>query len=215
MKSQWLKDCYYATFAKLSILSYLQYRVMYRANGSATFLNVGCGPKYVEGMVNIDGNILRKKDLWLDVALGLPFPRDSITGIYASHLLEHFDAGQVRRLLGEFHRVLKPDGAVRLIVPSLEYAIRAYQDKAPDKLPEWPDTYLSIGGRFNNFLLCRNQHKTMFDFSLMHELLREAHFKNISRVQPHESRCFLAAHMQYESDPSLVDVSLYVEAVKE
>jgi predicted SAM-dependent methyltransferase len=215
MKSQWLKNCYYATFAKLSVLSYMQHRVMYRANGNKTYLNVGCGPKYVEGMINIDGNILRKKDLWLDVSIGLPFPRDSVTGIYASHLLEHFDANQARKLLAEFYRVLKRGGAVRLIVPSLEYAIRAYEEEAPERLPGWPDTYGSIGGRFNNFLLCRNQHRTMFDFTLMQELLREAGFKNISRQQPHESRCFLPAHMQHESDPSLVDVSLYVEAVKE
>lgn len=188
---------------------------MYRSNGKPTFLNVGCGPKYVEGMINIDGNILRKKDLWLDVSFGLPFPRNSVSGIYASHLLEHFDAHQVRRLLAEFHRVLRPDGAVRLIVPSLEYAIRAYLENDPENLPGWPDSYCSIGGRFNNFLLCRNQHKTMFDFSLMQELLRDAGFKNISLEQPNESRYFLPAHMQYESDPSLVDVSLYVEAVKE
>jgi predicted SAM-dependent methyltransferase len=215
MKSQWLKNCYYATFAKLSILSYMQHRVMYRANGCATYLNVGSGPKYVEGMVNIDGNILRKKDLWLDVAIGLPFPRDSVTGIYASHLLEHFDANQARKLLAEFHRVLKRGGAVRLIVPSLQYAIRAYQEEAPERLPGWPDTYLSIGGRFNNFLLCRNQHRTMFDFTLMEELLKEAGFDKIACTLPQSSRWFLEAHMQYESDPSLKDVSLYVEAVKE
>jgi len=49
----------------------------------------------------------------------------------------------------------------------------------------------------------------------MEELLKEAGFDNIARVQPHSSRWFQEAHMQYESDPSLVHVSLYVEAVKE
>ncbi len=215
MRSQRLKDLYYASFAKLSVLSYCRRRAWHQGNGVARYLNIGCGPKYVEGMFNIDANIFQKKDLWLDVTLGLPFPDGSISGIYASHILEHFDACRARKLLSDFCRVLKPGGAVRLIVPSLEYAIRTYQEGNAEKLPTWPDTCRSIGGRFNNLMLCRNQHRTMFDFTFLEELLKEAGFTRIFQEQAHTSQYFSADHMQFESDPSLKEVSLYVEALKE
>jgi predicted SAM-dependent methyltransferase len=216
MKSQRLKDLYYASFAKLSLLSYLWHRTVHRGYGSiGGYLNIGCGPKYVEGMINIDGNIFQRKDLWLDVTVGLPFPDGCVSGIYASHILEHFDAHRAKKLLFEFCRVLKPGGAVRLIVPSLEYAIRAYQTGNAEKLPAWPDTSHSIGGRFNNFMLCRNQHRTMFDFTFLEELLMEAGFTKIFQERAHTSQHFSADHMRFESDPSLREISLYVEAFKE
>jgi predicted SAM-dependent methyltransferase len=215
MKSQRLKDLYYASFARLSLFNYYRYRAFNPVNGRKKYLNIGCGTKYVKGMLNIDGNIFQKKDLWLDVTLGLPFPRGSVTGIYASHILEHFDALRVRKLLSEFSRVLKPGGAVRLIAPSLEYAIHTYQEGDTEKLPVWPDTCHSIGGRFNNFMLCNNQHRTMFDFTFLEELLKEAGFTGIFRKQAHTSQHFSSDHMRFESDPSLKEVSLYVEAFKE
>jgi predicted SAM-dependent methyltransferase len=166
-------------------------------------------------MINVDGNIFCKKDIWLDVNLGLPFPDCSLKGIYASHVVEHFNGEGVKKLFAEFFRVLKLGGAVRLIAPSLEYAIHAYETGDLDKLPEWPDKYSSIGGRFNNFMLCRNQHFMMFDFSLLEELLRGAGFSKIFRESPHSSMYFSKDHMQFESDPAIVHNSLYVESVKE
>ena len=186
----------------------------HKRNHADAYVNIGCGTKYVPGMVNIDGNLFRKKDIWLDVTLGLPFPDNSLGGVYASHVIEHFDDKCVRRLFGEVHRVLKPGGAVRLIVPSLEYAIDAYVSGRVDKMPDWPHKYDSAGGRFNNFMLCRNQHFMMFDFSLLKELLSAAGFSKIFRESPHCSEYFTREHMQFESDPALKDVSLYVEALK-
>ncbi len=90
MKSQIIKDLYYASFGKLSLLPYCRARWFARRQFENALVNIGCGPKYIEGMINVDGNIFQKKDLWLDVTLGLPFLNDSIRGIYASHVMEHF-----------------------------------------------------------------------------------------------------------------------------
>ena len=166
-------------------------------------------------MINVDGNIFCKKDIWLDVNLGLPFPDCSLKGIYASHVVEHFNGKNVKKLFAEFYRVLKLGGVVRPIVPSLEYAIRAYGAGDVDKLSEWPDSYNSPGGRFNNFMLCRNQHLTMFDFSFLEELLKAAGFSKVFRESPNRSQNFSRDHMRFESDPTLVHNSLYVESVKE
>ena len=165
-------------------------------------------------MINVDGNLFRKKDIWLDVTLGLPFPDNSIRGVYSSHLLEHLSVQEARRLLTECYRALKPGGALRMVVPSLEHAIQAYIEDKPASLPDWPDKYRSIGGRFNNLMLCRNQHATLFDFTFLEELLRDAGFSLVYRETPGTSRHFSACHLQFESDPSLIDVSLYTEAIK-
>jgi predicted SAM-dependent methyltransferase len=215
MKSQRLKDLYYASIGKLSILSFCWHRMIPITKLQSGFLNIGCGAKYIDGMINIDGNIFCKKDIWLDVTLGLPFPANSIQGIYASHVVEHLGVDRVRRLFSEFYRVLNHSGVVRVVVPSLEYAIGAYQENRTAQLPEWPDSYNSPGGRFNNFMLCRNQHLTMFDFSFLEELLRAAGFSKVFLESPNRSQYFGMDHMRFESDPTIAQNSLFVESVKE
>ena len=214
MKSQKLKDIYYASIGKLSIFLYYWHKVKHPSTFYGAYVNVGCGPKYIDGMINIDGNIFYKKDIWLDVTLGLPFPNCSVKGIYVSHLLEHFSTKQLRKLLAEFYRVLQPRGGVRIVVPSLEYAVRAYQDGQGEKFSDWPENYVSLGGRFNNFLLCSNQHRMIFDFEFLAEFLVEARFPQIHRTGPLRSQIFPIEHLQWETDPSLLESSLYVEAIK-
>jgi predicted SAM-dependent methyltransferase len=214
MKNQGLKDFYYAFFGKLSLLPYCRIKLFGKHRYENVLLNIGCGPKYIQGMVNVDGNIFRKKDIWLDVTLGLPFSAGSIRGIYASHIMEHFRIGDVRKLFGEIYRVLQPGGTLRIVVPSLEYAVNAFVAGDGARFPDWPDKFMSIGGRFNNFLLCANQHRSMFDFSFLQELLNEAGFKNVVRERPFNSGCFSSDQLRFESDPSLLEKSLYLEACK-
>ncbi|HME46304.1 MAG TPA: methyltransferase domain-containing protein [Syntrophorhabdales bacterium] len=214
MRSQGLKTLYYASAGRLSICVLWWRRITGNGRYANAYVNLGCGTKYVPGMINVDGNLFRKKDIWLDVTLGLPFQDNSLQGIYSSHLLEHLSVQQVRRLLKECHRALKPGGALRLVVPSLEYAIQAYIQDKPASLPDWPDEYRSIGGRFNNLMLCRNQHATLLDFTFLEELLKDAGFSLVYQGTTGNSRHFSACHLQFESDPSLIDVSLYAEAIK-
>jgi len=214
MKNQYLKDLYYLSFGKISIFSYYWHRTFPSSRFENAYINIGCGEKYLNGMINLDGNIFRKKDLWLDVTMGLPFSNASIQGIYASHIIEHFNNRNAKKLMSECFRVLKARGVVRLVVPSLEYAINAYVEGRLDSFPEWPEKYHSIGGRFNNFMLCANQHFTMFDFTFLEELLKGSGFSEIYREEPCHSSHFKSEHLKFESDPSIKDYSLFVEAVK-
>ncbi len=214
MIRQSFKDLYHASFGRLSVLSCLGYRIRNPTRFHDSFVNIGCGRNYVPGMINVDSNIFRRKDLWLDVTLGLPFPDGSICGIYSSHTIEHLTMGQVRKLFAECYRILKPRGRVRLIVPSLEYAIDAYKRNDTGGLPDWPEKLASPGGRFNNLMLCANQHRILFDFSLLMELLIGAGFAAVSREAPSSSRYFSREHMSFEADPAMCKYSLYVEAIK-
>jgi len=214
MKSQFLKNLYYATLGKLSVVSFYRHKVFPSQKHRNAFVNIGCGENYVDNMVNIDGNVFRRKDIWLDLTLGLPFPDNSIRGVYASHVLEHFSGDNARRLLSEAYRVLCPGGGVRIVVPSLEFAIEAYTTKTVSLLPEWPEKHDSIGGRFNNFLLCANQHLLMFDFSFLEEILTGVGFREVSREKAHASRVFTPEHMRFEPVDQSAQLSLYVEGIK-
>jgi len=214
MISQPVKDLYYGSVGKLTALSYVWHRLRAPERFWDAFVNIGCGQKYVPGMINIDGNLFCRKDLWLDVTLGLPFQANSVRGIYSSHMIEHLKLKKVRRLFAEFYRILKPGGRIRLVVPSLEYAIDAYLRHDSGSLPEWPESFSSPGGRFNNLMLCANQHKILFDFSLLQELFAASGFDSVSRETPSCSSFFSPEQLRFESDPPLASQSLCVEAVK-
>jgi SAM-dependent methyltransferase len=131
------KDLVFAGVAKATLPNYLLRKSLYalRPASRPAHLHLGCGPKYLEGFINIDANPFYSVDLWLDVRNGLPFRANSVDSIYSTHMVEHFFDCELRRMLRECHRVLRPGGGVRLIVPSLAGAIRAYAERRLLPLP--------------------------------------------------------------------------------
>lgn len=117
-------------------------------------LNLGCGPNAPSGWVNVDGSwnawFTHHKQLrrllgftgvihsnnggakWNvspvvhDLKKRLPFADNTFSAIYASHVLEHLYRSQAQLLLAECHRVLKPGGVVRLVVPDLHSLVEDY-----------------------------------------------------------------------------------------
>jgi SAM-dependent methyltransferase len=78
-------------------------------------LNLGSGNRPLAGFVNVDSRPLSTVDVVADVR-SLPFVSGSAIEVEASSLLEHFrDPYEV---LDEIHRVLAPNGVVRVRVPS-------------------------------------------------------------------------------------------------
>jgi len=77
-------------------------------------INLGCGnKKYIEA-VNVD--ICGSPDMKVDLSLfPWPWEDNSIDGIFASHIIEHF-ASQECFIL-ECHRILKPGGFLRIAAP--------------------------------------------------------------------------------------------------
>jgi predicted SAM-dependent methyltransferase len=218
LKPQWLKNCYYETMGRLSLVSYLWHKTFPRLpKDGRVVLHLGCGTNYISnpGFINIDGNLFRRKDLWLDITIGLPFPDSSVDVVFASHLLEHMNEREVRRVLGESYRVLRPGGAVRFITPHLGKAIKAYLEGDLSFFSDWPDRRKSIGGKLNNHLLCRDQHRLMFDLSFLRELLLDAGFNDCRELGPLESEVFGADELgkiQWENSEN--HRSLFVEAFK-
>lgn len=217
MLHQRYKDLAFWGISKAALPNYLMRRYLWRvAHSKSVHLHLGCGPKYIEGFINIDANPFAKIDLWMDVRNGLPFPANSADSIYATHMLEHLYDKDLRTLLKECFRILKPGAGIRLIVPSLGSAIAAYHLKRMDWFEDkFPRHYDSLGGRFSNFIFCDGQHRTAFDFDYMEEMLRSAGFGSIEEVAEGKSRLYGKDVPPYEPrDSRELPHSLYVEGFK-
>ena len=179
-------------------------------------LHLGCGPKFLDGFVNVDANPLHKLDLWLDVRRGLPFRNSSVESIYSTHMIEHLFPDELERLFLECFRVLKPGGGIRLIVPNLHSAIIAYQENRAEWFYDsFPRHFDSIGGRFSNFVFCDGQHRTAFDFSYLDEVLRKSGFCEVEESSEGKSRLYGSNVPPFEPNDSGLQHSLYLEAFKQ
>jgi predicted SAM-dependent methyltransferase/glycosyltransferase involved in cell wall biosynthesis len=88
-------------------------------------LNIGCGDKKIDGFVNVD--IDSSADVQVDVRKGIPYPDNSVEGIYSEHFIEHLTQVEAIRFLRECRRVLIPNGVMRIATLDLDYLIMKYE----------------------------------------------------------------------------------------
>jgi SAM-dependent methyltransferase len=150
-------------------------------------LHLGCGSKTPQGWLNLDGSwnawlanypLIRRflkafrivpqnlfdapwgKNIFIhDVRKPLPFPNNSFSAIYASHLLEHLHLEEAKALLKECYRTLEPGGILRMVVPDLEAIVQEYIDwpaKSTDSIEQ-----LNRADRLNKRLYFRLPHPTL------------------------------------------------------
>ncbi|MFT6127430.1 MAG: putative SAM-dependent methyltransferase [Flavobacteriaceae bacterium] len=108
-------------------------------------LNIACGGRYSEKWINIDFHADSSSVKKVNILAGLPFEDSSFEFVYCSHFLEHLSLSQVKILIGEVLRVLKPNGIFRVVVPDLENICREYlrvladvdTEKFSEKKYEW------------------------------------------------------------------------------
>ncbi|MEL7467082.1 MAG: methyltransferase domain-containing protein [Pseudomonadota bacterium] len=141
-------------------------------------VRVQLGPgqaNYLQGWVNIDANMFTAKcDIWADLRDLLPFPDNSVDAVYSYHVVEHLP--NMWAHFRDVHRVLKPGGVYRVGGPHAESAMKKYLAGDHDWFPSFPDDRDSIGGRFVNFIFCRNEHLTMLTESYLQEIAKQAGF---------------------------------------
>ena len=90
-------------------------------------MNIGPGLLGKPGWVNVDVSKGPNVNCLYDCRKSLPFPDESVKGIFCEHFFEHIDyTEEVPYFLSECHRVLKGGGILRLIVPDAEKYLRAY-----------------------------------------------------------------------------------------
>jgi predicted SAM-dependent methyltransferase len=149
-------------------------------------------------------------DLAWDLAVPIPLPGESVDAIFCEHVLEHLQLQHALALLRECHRLLTPNGAIRVGVPDAGAYLRAYACADLDAefleqvRPERPTKLLAIREVFQEYGHC-----SAYDFETLALFLETTGFTSIrqrsfgdSLIQP----CPDGAHRR--------DETLYVEAVK-
>ncbi|MCL5039659.1 MAG: class I SAM-dependent methyltransferase [Firmicutes bacterium] len=84
-------------------------------------LDLGCGPNKISGATGVDLRPGPGVDVVHDLNVyPWPFANDEFDLVNASHVLEHLE--DVIRAVEEIHRVTKPGGLVRVLVPHFSSA---------------------------------------------------------------------------------------------
>lgn len=120
-------------------------------------------------------------DFVLDMGNLYPFPDGSVSALYASHVLEHCDygvTGEVDRTLREWHRVLKPDGALYISVPDLLTLSSLYANASTTAQERVFLMRIMFGGQTDT----HDVHKVGFDESILGAYLSAVGFCNLTRV---------------------------------
>jgi predicted SAM-dependent methyltransferase len=89
-------------------------------------LNLGCGGHFHAAWTNVDLAPRDPRVIRHDLREPLPFSAAQFDAVYHSHVLEHLPKHEAPHFLAECHRVLRPGGIVRVVVPDLEGIARHY-----------------------------------------------------------------------------------------
>ena len=184
MMSRALKAAFYRIAGPAMLLNAAFYR-LFRAHGKSP-LKIHLGPgqrNYIQGWVNVDANMFTGRcDLWLDLNNNLPFRDGSVDAAYSHHVMEHLS--DMPRHLADIRRCLKPGGIYRIGVPNADSAMMKFMEGDPSWFGDFPDKRRSVGGRLDNFLLCRNEHLAVMTESYLRELLEDAGFTGCRKFSP-------------------------------
>ena len=139
---------------------------------------------------------------YLDVSRRFRFPSDTFECVYASHMLEHLDRDVAEQCLHEVHRILQPDGVVRLAVPDLDGVVAQYDPADPDKF---------LDGLYEGHSERRSRasgHRWQYNRGSLRALLERVGFREIERCEYREGRCPDLDQVEYRP------WSLFMEGVK-
>lgn len=175
-------------------------------------LHLGCGWRnFGKEWIHIDGGDYSHLD-YHDIT-SLPYEDNTVSIIYASHVIEYFDKNEVLNILTEWHRVLMPGGTIRIAVPDFLKLMWVYQDTK--------DLNSILGPLFGKMPMgdITIYHKTVYDFNLLKQLLQSLGFHDIIHYNwketehAHHDDHSQAYYPHMDKENGLL-ISLNVEATK-
>ena len=156
-------------------------------------IEVGSGFSPRPGYLHVDA-VPGLPDLDLVARDALPLPDDWADEVLAVHMLEHVPAGRLLDVLRGWRRVLRPGGRVVLHTPNGTALARAYLDGG--LAARWPVLAAMYGydrapwdATSAGALGVEPDHRMLFDFPLLEQLLTEAGFSGIADVSGQDEHC--------------------------
>lgn len=174
------------------------------------YVHLGCGEINAPGFINVDAvpyshiHYVQEVD---DLSI---FSNKYADLIYASHVLEHISHREVTKVIGEWRRVLKEGGVLRISVPDFDKIIETYSSEENDiRAIIMP----LMGGQDYAY----NFHKTVFNEKYLTELLLSVGFKEVRKWNPEQVELHSFddwASKAIEIKGRKYPISLNIEAVK-
>lgn len=175
-------------------------------------LHWGCGPITPYGWVNSDIAPFPGVDVVADILEGLPFSDNSFDAIVSIHVLPEIHFRDLDAALKELYRILVPGGTLRLSLPDLDKAIRAYLSQDIDYFFLIPDDKIQcLSGKMIVQLLWYGQSRCLFTTEFVTEILERNGF-----IDP-QPCAFRKSHSPHEGITDLDDrelESFFIEAQK-
>lgn len=136
-------------------------------------LNMGSGPFPLPGFINIDQFEHVKPDIVADVT-AVPFENETVSEIYAGHILEHFKFDEGRKVLRYWYSLLCPGGTISITVPDFDHLARKYlSNPSPERLIEFNDLYIYSGVQ-------PSPHQYAYSAALLKKVMEDAGFINLT-----------------------------------
>lgn len=174
-------------------------------------LHWGCGPITPVGWLNSDVSNYPGVDLVADIRDGLPIADNTFDYIVAIHVLPEIPYGDLDRTLTELRRVLKPGGVLRLSLPDMDLALRAYQNGDVDYFLIDDSIVRSLAGKMIVQLTWYGRSRCMFTWDFAAELLNRNDFRDVARCSYRHTASDFAGIIELDDRPL---ESLFVEGAK-
>lgn len=175
-------------------------------------LNWGCGTESPPaGWINCDIKEGPGIDLSCDIRDGLPLEDSSLDYVVSIHVLPELPYPDIEPALLELRRVLKPGAPLRLSLPDLDKAIRAYLDDDAGYFLIPDDDARSMGGKLIVQMTWYGYSKSLYTFDFAEELLYRAGFRTVVRSEHGKTT---SEHDEITMLDDRERESLFVEAFK-
>ena len=173
-----------------------------------TGLNWGCGSHIAEGWINSDIKDGPGVDLVADIREGLPLASESVDYAVSIHALPEFAYPELRSVLQELRRTLKPGGVLRLGLPDLRRGIDAYLRGEEGYFQVGEEEVKSQGGRFIVHMLWYGYSRSLFTVDFAEELLEQSGFVDVCECPFRVTSSNFARITDLDNRP---DESLFIE----
>lgn len=172
-------------------------------------LNWGCGTEPQPGWINSDIKEDPTVDISCDILDGLPLAEGSIDYVVSIHALPELRYPHLVPALMELRRVLAPGGVLRLALPDLDRAIRAYNDGERNYFLIPDEDARGLGSKLVTQMLWYGYSRSLFTHDFVVELLERAGFRQIVRCEYRQTAGPFAEIVELDNRP---EESLFVEA---
>ncbi len=136
-------------------------------------LEIGAGSKPKPGYLHHDIRPLNDIDIVCDARKFPDELYETFDEVYASNILEHFNRFEVRDVLKEWTKLVRPGGKIEIIVPDIREISRQFVEGYIDI--EFFN-YLNYGGNDYEY----NIHKFGFDAALLEKMLKSLYFEVVT-----------------------------------